>query len=297
MKYFLLTFLFALISRFAIASDHVYFIRLNIDNERIELGEFSKTVRKHVTSSFKLSDSFEKSSEILQSFFQAHAPASESPDILFFIHAMWGSNNQFVRSQVLDFKASYIEAADSPVQTVFYVLWDTRPATYYGNQKNAEASSALLHKLVELLTAMNTEQEYHFNMMCHSMGNKVFFEMLDNSVFDKQVFDHIFFAAPDVDEEVLYKPDVLQNLEIISGNTFILYNKHDNLLLLSEVRNGYKPLGLQPDLNFSNEHPEIQFVNCSFLTDNNKFPSNMTGHLYYSTSIATKRKIKELLSL
>lgn len=296
MKYFFTLFLVVLISNHLRAAEHVFFIRLNIDKEKIEFGEFSKTERKNVTAGFKLNDSFEKSLEVMQDFFNVNAPAAQSPEILFFIHAMWGSNNQFVRAQVLDFKGSYIDADDSPVQTVFYILWDTRPPTYYGNKKNALATSALLDKLIMLLDAMNVNDQYHYDLMCHSMGNKVIFEMLDDTKIDHEVFDHIVFAAPDVDEEILNKPAVLHNLEIIAGNSFILYNKYDNLLLLSKIRNGYDPLGLRPDQRISITHPEIQFIDCSFLTDNNKFPSNITGHLYYSTSITTKRKIKELLN-
>ena len=296
MKYFLLSIITFCFSLNLKAAEHVYFIRLNIDNERIELGEFSKTINKKVTTGFKLDDSFDTSLNILQTFFQSNTPASESPDILFFLHAMWGSNNQFVRSQVLDFKGSYIDAADSPIQTVFYVLWDTRPPTYYGNKKNAQASSALLNRLIELLDTMNTAHQYHYNMMCHSMGNKVFFEMLENTAIDHEIFDHIVFAAADVSDDELYNVHVVQNLENIAGNSFVLYNKYDNILILSKVRNGYTPLGLWPDQSISADHPEIQFIDCSFLTDNNKFPSNITGHLYYSTSITTKRKIKELLN-
>ncbi len=277
------------------AMENVYFIRLNIDDERIELGSFSPVLSKDVETWVDINATIQEALPIFETFFKSHVPASEQSSILFFIHAMWGSNNMFVRSQVLDFHASYIQSEDSPVESVFYILWDTRPPTYGGNKRNALSSAELLNKLFSLIGEVNNQNQYRYNLMCHSMGNKVFFELMENIKVEEKLFHKVLFAAADVDENLLKNEFVMNNLREIADTCYVLFNYYDGLLFLSKVRNFYSPLGFRPDQSSTNSYPNIQFIDCSFLTDNNKFPSSVTGHLYYSTSIATKRKIKEVL--
>ncbi|MBC8046775.1 MAG: alpha/beta hydrolase [Fimbriimonadaceae bacterium] len=279
-----------------VTAENVFFIRLNIDENCIELGEFNNVLQKEVKEILPANEEFDLSVKRFEKYLENKISPDEPASILFFLHAMWGSNNWFVKSQVIDFSESYIHDPENPIDYVFYILWDTKAITYEANKNNSLQSSALLNRLFSILYAINPDDNYNYNLMCHCMGNKIFFDLLESEHYEKRLFDHVILAAPDINKDKLTGEQLLKNLEVISGKCHILYNKNDGLLMLSSIRNFYKPLGLHPDISIAEKHSNIEFINCSFLTDNNRFPSSVTGHLYYSTSIATKRKIKSILS-
>lgn len=199
-------------------SENIFFIRLNIDDNTIEPGVFNILLVKEVSDIIPLTESNDVSVLKMKNYLNGKITPGSDLKGLFFLHAMWGSNNWFVRSQVLDFSLSYTERTEAGVEAVFYILWDTKAVTYSGNVENARRSSLLLQRLFELLYAVHEESNNHFDLLCHSMGNKVFFELMQNGSYKEPLFDHLLFAAADVNSDLLQDNITRANITAIASD-------------------------------------------------------------------------------
>ncbi|MEZ5014467.1 MAG: alpha/beta hydrolase [Chitinophagales bacterium] len=240
---FLLSALFS--AHLLYGSKNVYFIRLNIDENKIELGKFETFPLKQVELSIPIG---ENADSALFISYMENARLRSPGSSLFFLHCMWGANNGFVRYQFPLFENDFLGDSSLQIGTIFYILWDTKPVGYFDNAENAAASGILLNKVFHWMEAIPIAERERNILYCHSMGNKVFFTALHGPEVKGPVFGRMILAAADIDEQEFYSSLQDGKLFQYCSRVVLLTNTYDYALRLSRAANAYYPLGLGPQM-------------------------------------------------
>ena len=108
------------------------------------------------------------------------------------------------------------------------------------------------------------------NLLCHSMGNYVLQNALQRMIERSEsnrlprIFDHVFLAAPDVDDDVLESGNPLGRLHEICRNVNVYFNRGDLALRGSDYTKGNPDrLGTNGSANPLQVHQKIYQVDCS----------------------------------
>jgi esterase/lipase superfamily enzyme len=121
------------------------------------------------------------------------------------------------------------------------------------------------------------------HLLAHSMGNYVLQHALDrlrdfspgNTL--PRMFDHVFLAAPDVDDTVLEHGQPMEQVHQIGNAVAIYHNPNDTALRISDTTKGNPDrLGQRGAARPQALHQKIYQVDCSAIV------SGLTQHSYYT---------------
>ena len=291
MKYsflFVLAFLFRQ-CLYASEPDHLYFIHVHAFSAEISFGEYSFLPGLHADH---INMQTEEGKTAFEKFLRQSCSNNPDSVTLFFTHAMWGSEKLFAADQMRNFFLHYVNDPDCKIKTVFYIFWDTGSLFYSANQDLAKECASSLHTLFTLAAEVKEKGNYHFDLMCHSMSNLMFFSSLQADETPVNLFDHIVLAAPDVSNTILDDSKTAEHLFTLSPDITVLYSNYDRALIASFFINQDTPLGLIPPT--SEKH--LRYIDCTHMHDIDAISGLFTGHLYYCASPTVREKIKEIFN-
>jgi esterase/lipase superfamily enzyme len=200
--------------------------------------------------------------------------------VLVYIHGMWGSRNFILKHDISTLEEDYGTTHD----VVIHIIWESRSPNVWVCQKNARNSNPFVTPILRgVLNLENTTS----TLMCHSMGNYLFFELIDALQNLPQPFEKIFLMAPDVSLPVFDKK--LDVLESVGKYTKVYYNKKDLILFFSQIVNNDKRLGKKGtdvDRDF------IEITDCTH-EKNKGFLGRVTRHSYFRTSAVVREELRK----
>ncbi len=203
--------------------------------------------------------------------------------ILLYIHGMWGNTKMILNRDIFNLEMDYGIANE----LVIHIIWEGQSPNVRVCQKNARDSNPYVTPI--LRGALNLEN-VSSTLMCHSMGNYLFFELIDGLQKTPQVFEKIFLMAPDVALPVF--DEKLGILEDIGKTTQVYYNKKDLILFFSQIVNRDKRLGKRGAMV---NRDFIEITDCT-KEKNKGFLGRVTHHSYFRTSPVVRESLKKQIN-
>jgi hypothetical protein len=203
--------------------------------------------------------------------------------ILLYIHGMWGNRKMILNRDIFNLEMDYGTANE----LVVHIIWEGQSPNVRVCQKNARDSNPYVTPI--LRGALNLEN-VSSTLMCHSMGNYLFFELMDGLQNTAQIFEKIFLMAPDVALPVF--DEKMDILEEIGKTTRVYYNKKDLILFFSQIVNRDKRLGKR---GATVNRDFIEITDCT-KEKNRGFLGRMTHHSYFRTSPVVRESLKKQIN-
>ena len=228
-------------------------------------------------------------------------------DILVFIH---GAGNSFTDAAVTAaLMAEHYSEPESPVCPFFFSYpanGSPDPVNYFADRDDADLSGVAMArsfgKLVDFLVAgkiaTNCGQRIH--LLAHSLGNfalrKAVTTIATNPSYRSlRLFDTVFLAHADEDEDALAQADKLRHLTRLTDRFVVYYDRTDKLLRLSDAvhMNRLGQTGPDPFPGPVLNGCEIAAVNCS-ATAFDVLPDNQR-HWHYIRARAVIEDIRAVM--
>ena len=204
----------------------------------------------------------------------------ENPKVLIYIHGMWGNKNIVVKHGVRYFEKEYGSQND----LVIHIIWEANSMNVGKCQSNARNSTPFVTSILRgVLDIPNISP----NLMCHSMGNYLFFEMIEDMQKPQQPFEQIFLIAADVAMPVFDKK--LDLLPSVAKETKVYVNKKDVVLYFSGLYNHVPRLGKKGtyvDRDF------IEILDCTEEKEKG-LKGRFSRHLYYKSCPVVRESLKK----
>ena len=202
---------------------------------------------------------------------------------LIFIHGMWGNRNLTLKDNVPELASNYGASND----VIIHIIWESQSFNERRCRKNARNSTAFV---TPILRGVLDIENLSSTLMCHSMGNYIFFELIDSLQTIAQPFEKIILLAPDVAVPVFNKK--MDILEHVGKTTQAYYNKNDLILLLSGIANGEKRLGRK---GATVDRDFIEITDCT-KEKNYGFIGRITQHSYFKRCHVIRESLKKQIN-
>lgn len=221
----------------------------------------------------------------------------ERAAVLFYLHAMWGSQKSFVHNSVGRLQEELLEGETPQLGTLVTILWHSSHISYKKNWKEAyptgERMGRLIRELIDQLQEGLPERAaIHF--LCHSMGNRIFEGMAQALMVDEPsspYLDELVMAAPDLHADVFEEGRSFAEINRLARRVHVYYHNDDRILKLSELAHNEDRLGLAGPGTVEVLPPEIVIVNVNYIRRD-----RASRHLYFKDSFAVLDDIRNILS-
>jgi esterase/lipase superfamily enzyme len=239
---------------------------------------------------------------------------AEKGDVLFFIH---GFNTDFDDSlgNIEMLTQKYIKKG-SPIKHIVMFSWPARSnlLRYRDDARDAEQSGFALGRAYQMLIDFfraifgydpNKPEapicNNNIHLMCHSMGNRVFENMVKSLFngrnFNTTIFKEIILIASDIDWSCLEEPNPLNKVTNICERVHVYFHNKDRALFISETtKNAYNRLGKYGARDQRKVPSHIHFVDCTAINDETSTGEDLIHHWYYYESKKVIADIIEVLN-
>ena len=215
-------------------------------------------------------------------------------DLFLFIHGMWGSRKMVFRNTVEELLDAYIQPSDSPIKKMISIQWPGNEWSYWKNRTKASNTSELLAselvsmiRKIQIINWMNHKLDINLLMMCHSMGNYLFEQMvqtLEEDEFRHPLVQELILAAPDLDGSAFEPGKKLSNINQLSERVHVYFNRKDLTLKVSKDLNDIRRMGLTGPSSNTKAIPGVFYIDVTDVNDDFKFSARLSKHFYYRTS-------------
>ncbi len=258
------------------------FFRVDLKQNMTHFGHFETKNNKIKAIESKKMGTYNEN-DVMQILKNALDSTLKNHRVLVFIHGMWGNRKLTLNDNVPELETNYGTANDF----IIHIIWEGQPLNERKCRKNALNSTSFVTPILRgVLNLENTSS----SLMCHSMGNYLFFELIDSLQDVTQPFEKIFLMAADVSLPVFNNK--LDILERVGKTTEVYYNKKDLILFLSGLVNGEKRLGKKGtkiDRDF------IEITDCT-KEKNYGFIGRLTQHSYYKRCNVIRESLKKQIN-
>ena len=207
----------------------------------------------------------------------------QNPKILVFIHGMWGNRKMVLKDNVPDFDKNYGAEND----LVIHIIWEAQAVSVAKCQRHARESTPFVTSILRGVLDIENATP---NLMCHSMGNYLLFEMMEKMQKPEHPFEQIFLMAADVAVSVFDKK--LDLLASVSKETKVYFHKKDVVLFFSGIYNGVPRLGKK---GTTVQRNFVDIVDCT-KEKNKGFKAWFSKHLYYKSSPVVRESLKKQIN-
>ena len=275
---------FLLFKNSVFATPKSYFLEIGPSVKTVKTGHFDfKTAKKPVVDTFFSHSVDEK--EAAQYLEKCKAATGKTnPSVLIYLHGMWGNKPYYLNDNALDFETDY--ATEGQNDVIIYLIWQGDALIYRKNERQAAAS---VEQIAAILNGFLTVKNVSLKLMCHSMGNFLFTKTIDKLNANGQAFDKILLLAPDVD--AAFFATQLPKLTMLTTEINVFYHRKDLFLRYSAFIHGGKRLGQFVD---NQSVTQVKTFDCTAFR-NTSIAGKFSRHLYFKTSVETRRIIKSLM--
>ena len=181
----------------------------------------------------------------------------DSQRVLLYFHAMFGNIGPFHKTTRGKLEKINRELGDQKMDKIVSFIWHADGLLYKRNWKEARKTGLVFSRLFSTFNASPSK----LNVICHSMGNRVFEGVVEGLMEQKLnlTFETITLAAADLNTEVFNTEFawILDRTERVQ----VYFNKKDLLLWSSKVLWGRDRLGRVGGTANREKYSNLQFVN------------------------------------
>ena len=193
---------------------------------------------------------------------------------LVFFHG-WLSDYPFRFSAYIDnFHKNYI--IPNKIQRTISVIWHTNGRGYRASRAYVKTIARDFKEDFKVFNQFLVDKKQPSYLLCHSMGNFLFQNLVSETQLPQLGFDHYILAAPDLDCDVFEKGEDFEKLPTLIPQITLLKHKNDRTLGISKILLNRNRLGRH---GFINPTPSVKTIDTTrFSTKGIK--DGFTHHLY-----------------
>jgi hypothetical protein len=213
----------------------------------------------------------------------------QTRQILFYLHGYQADNYFFDRYGGYEISNALFEPLSSDDRIFLSLRWSSHPF-YAKGIEDAEAKGKDFARILQPLFECCIKHNILMRFINHSMGNRVFFNMIWQFPLHYLIaVEKVFLIAADYNSEYFDEIDFPYFDRYIPDSKFYIYFRQDDTTLnIANKAIPYKRLGLYGSLL---SHPMIQHRNCFGLDDEAGFVSHLFKHRYFYTSATVAKEI------
>jgi esterase/lipase superfamily enzyme len=221
---------------------------------------------------------------------------SGKKDALIFIHGLWAYSRPMAY-HLLQFDKHIIQKTDSNIAFTLNIIWHTPMPSYIISRRQCKRLAVAMapqfwQTMTNLLKIKDLEPKLH--LLCHSMGNYFFENLIQNKPSNKSTFfEQILLVAADVDID--FFETHINNMKALTKGVVLLNNKKDVLLGASRYLNGVRRLGKGGPQYFEPFEPFVKATEIGDVKDVRNLIALSGQHIHYNASVTVLNYIKSLL--
>lgn len=289
----------SIISQFTEAQSDLahFYIKINgSDQTNFEL-EFGKVVYNDKYSPKRVEDPRITSIDnMVNHLFSTLANNNTSDKLNILIHGIWADKKFAWENMIQNISKDTYENNDKKQKVILSIIWDSS-FDYKKGVRIARIKGDYLSSFLKDLLRKN-DSKYKINFLCHSMGNRVFQHMINESdLIDKNeiLIDQYVAVGADIESNTFDKGEPLHGLEKIVNDITIYMHNNDRTLGMSKLLNSSDRLGLSgvPDVSVLPEN--FRIIDVSVITDHDDLTSKIGNHRYFYTSPSVRKDLQRVL--
>jgi esterase/lipase superfamily enzyme len=217
-------------------------------------------------------------------------------DALIFIHGVWAYGRPLAY-HLRQLDKHIIQKTDSNIAFTLNIIWHTPMPSYIISRRQCKRLALALapqfwQTIDNLLKIKDLEPRLH--LLCHSMGNYFFENLLQNKPSNKfTFFEQILLVAADVDID--FFETHINSMKALTKRVVLLNNKKDVLLGASRYLNGVRRLGKGAPQYFEPFSPFVKATEIGDVKDVRNLIALSGQHIHYNASVTVLKYIKSLL--
>jgi esterase/lipase superfamily enzyme len=220
---------------------------------------------------------------------------SGKKDVLIFIHGLWAYSRPMAY-HLLQFDKHVVQKTDSNIAFTLNIIWHTPMPSYFISRRQCKrlalGIAPIFWQTMDNLLKVN-DLHPRLHLLCHSMGNYFFENLLQSKPLNQEVFAQILLVAADVDIDFFEK--YTDDMEALTKRVVLINNKNDVLLKVSRYLNRVHRLGIAPPQYFEDFQPFLNATEISQVRDVKNLIALSGQHIYYNASVKVLNYIKSLL--
>jgi esterase/lipase superfamily enzyme len=217
-------------------------------------------------------------------------------DALIFIHGVWAYGRPLAY-HLRQFDKHIVQKTDSNIAFTLNIIWHTPMPSYIISRRQCKRLAVAMapqfwQTMTNLLKIKDLEPKLH--LLCHSMGNYFFENLIQNKPSNKSTFfEQILLVAADVDID--FFETHINNMKALTKGVVLLNNKKDVLLGASRYLNGVRRLGKGGPQYFEPFEPFVKATEIGDVKDVRNLIALSGQHIHYNASVTVLNYIKSLL--
>jgi len=244
----------------------------------------------------KVDEQIENSDALIEAIFVALAQENTSHKLNILIHGIWADKKFAWEKMIQSLSKDTFDNGDKKQKVLLSIIWDSS-FDYKKGVRIARLKGDYLSGFIKKLLLKNDEK-YKINFLCHSMGNRVFQHMINESnliEMDKKMIDQFVSVGADIESNIFEAGQPLHGLHQIINEITIYKHNNDRTLGMSQLLNSSERLGLSgvPDITQLPEN--IRTIDVSVITDHDDITSKIGNHRYFYTSPSVRKDLGRVL--
>jgi esterase/lipase superfamily enzyme len=236
-----------------------------------------------------------QSDEFFDEAFQDTFKTSGKKDALIFIHGLWAYGRPLAY-HLRQFDKHVVQKTDSNIAFTLTIIWHTPIPSYILSRRQCKrlalAIAPQFWKTVDnLLEIKDLEPRLH--VLCHSMGNYFFENLIQTKHLTNTAFEQILLVAADVNID--FFENNITRIKALTKRVVLLNNKNDILLGVSRYLNRMRRLGKGAPQYFEPFEPFVKATEISRVKDVRNLIALGGQHIHYNASVKVLNYIKSLL--
>jgi hypothetical protein len=292
--------MFSIISQFTEAQSdltHFYIKISGTDESNFELEYGRVTYDSNYFPKREVDASITSMDSMISTLFSTLAQSNTSDKLNILIHGIWADKKFAWEKMIQSLSKDTFDNDDDLQKVILSIIWDSS-FDYKKGVRIAGLKGDYLSTFLKDLLHKN-DSKYKINFLCHSMGNRVFQHMINESDLiddsDEILIDQFVSVAADIESNIFEEGQPLQGLEKIVKDITIYIHNNDRTLGMSQLLNSSERLGLSgvPDITALADN--IRTIDVSVISDHDDLTSKIGNHRYFYTSPSVRKDIGRVL--
>jgi len=295
----LLLSMFSIISQFADAQSDLthFYIKIDgSDQSKFEL-EFGRVTYDEKYSPKRVVDpSITSMDSMINLIFTTLSHKNTSDKLNVLIHGIWADKKFAWENMIQSISRDTYENLDKKQKVILSIIWDSS-FDYKKGVRIARIKGDYLSSFLKDFLDEN-DSKYKINFLCHSMGNRVFQHMINESdLIDKDeiLIDQFVSVGADIESNTFEEGEPLYGLEKIVNDITIYMHNNDRTLGMSKLLNSSDRLGLSGFHDIKLLPENFRIIDVSVITDHDDLTSKIGNHRYFYTSPAVRKDLQRVL--
>ncbi|MEM9549407.1 MAG: alpha/beta hydrolase [Bacteroidota bacterium] len=233
---------------------------------------------------------------LLFAIFTSLCEENTSDKLNILIHGIWADKKFAWEQMVKNLSRDTYANQDGKQKVILSIIWDSS-FDYKKGVRIARLKGDYLSTFLKDLIEKNNAQ-YKINFLCHSMGNRVFQHMINESDLIEKgevIIDQFVSVGADIESNAFEEGEPLHGLHTIINDITIYIHNNDRTLGMSKLLNSRKRLGLNGVPDISKLPENMRIIDVSVITDHDDLTSKIGNHRYFYTSPSVRKDLGRVL--